>query len=68
MADNETIEQQVVPEGGAPVEVDVDDAPGEEDAHVEEDASTHVEAHANEVERAYSNEEQLICKMTTYNR
>jgi hypothetical protein len=68
MADDKPIEEKAAAEGDAPVDVDVDDAPAEEDARVEEDACTNDEAHINEDERTYSNEEELLSKMTNYNR
>jgi hypothetical protein len=68
MADHEPIEEKAAAEGDAPVDVDVDNAPAEEDASVEEDACTNDEAHTYEVERTYSNEEELFSKMTKYNR
>jgi hypothetical protein len=62
------MEEKATAERHAPVDVDVDDTPAEEDAHVEEDACTNDEAHINEMERTYSNEEELVSKLTKYNR
>lgn len=68
MDDKELTEEKAVIEGDASIDVDVDDAPAEENAHVEEDVCTSDEAHVNEVERTYSDEVGLISKMTAYNR